>query len=168
MVFIPVLHRSWLTALVCASSLGLPAAALARPAAPSPVADACRAVLGLEPGQTQFEGCVASLSASADSLAQARAATGARQSCLNRGLKPGTAELAVCAVEGQAHVQPATVQGAPAVAPAKSYFHASNAERRHRERLACAGLGLDPTSSAFEGCVAGLASALFAADNPQN
>ncbi|MDB5459252.1 MAG: hypothetical protein JWO72_993, partial [Caulobacteraceae bacterium] len=48
----------------------------------------------------------------------------------------------------------------------KSYFYTSNRDRFRREQLACAQIGLDPVSGAFDSCVAGLRSTLFALDNP--
>jgi hypothetical protein len=48
----------------------------------------------------------------------------------------------------------------------KSYLSVSNRDQFGREQLACAELGLNPVSGAFDSCVAGLRSALFAADNP--
>ena len=146
-----------------------PAAAAAAPA--SPVAGVCRSVMGLEPGQAQFEGCMESLGGTLGRIGGDRAVVDARRACLDRGLTLGTASLAVCTVQGRGATSaraPTLVDASTAPTAAKSWFYASNPERRQRERLACASLGLDPTGSAFDSCVAGLAGALFEADNPQN
>lgn len=140
--------------------------ALARPAAPSAADDSCRMVMGLQTGEEHYVNCLQSLQASQDSLGRGRALTAAREGCLDKGFKPGSPDLAVCTLKTKA--APAPLQAVPVSSSAKSWFMASSGERHRREQLACARIGLDPTSGAFDSCVAGLASALFAADNPQN
>src|ERR1700761_1517766 len=161
-----------LLALASAASLALPAfAAQAASAPPSPVADVCRAVMGLDPGEAHFVGCVESLDGSLNAARRDRDLACSRQACVDRGLRPGTPALAVCAVEGRGAATGLTpIAADPAAAPraARSWSYAQNDERRQRERLACASLGLDPTGQAFDGCVAGLAASLFEADNPLN
>ena len=49
---------------------------------------------------------------------------------------------------------------------AKSYAYAPQSEVHRREELSCARMGMNPSSGGFAECVAGLDSALFAADNP--
>ena len=89
--------------LACAGALGLllPAAAFAAPKAPSPIAGVCQAVMGLEPGQAQFEGCSESLASSLHDIGGQSAAVDARRACLDQGLALGTSSLAVCTVQGQ-------------------------------------------------------------------
>jgi hypothetical protein len=163
------LHLLALSGALAAALPLYPAAASAAPA--SPVAGVCRTVMGLESGEAQFEGCMESLGGTLGHIGGERAVVDSRRACLDRGLALGTASLAICAVQGQnapSARTPTLVDATTAPTAAKSWFYASNRERRQRERLACASLGLDPTGSAFDSCVAGLAGALFAADNPQN
>ncbi len=144
-------------------------AASARAPAGAGVGALCSGVMRLEAGQAQFDSCVASLSDSLGRLQESRGAVAAREACAAQGLKAGTPDLALCTLNGARAAPSAavTLASAPA-AGGKSYFYASSAERHGREQEACARLGLDPTSPAFDSCVAGLASALFAADNPSN
>jgi hypothetical protein len=160
-----------LLALAGAASLALPAAAAEAAAPPSPIDTVCRAVMGLEPGEARFVGCVDSLGGSLHAAKRDQALARSREACRDRGLEAGSPALAVCAVEGRGAVAAtpiAAVDADAAPRAAKSWSYAPNGERRRRERLACASLGLDPTGQAFDGCAAGLAAALFAADNPQN
>ena len=135
----------------------------------SPLGDICGATVGLEPGQAQYDGCVASLSDSLDGVSQGRALWTAHDACLQKGLKPGSPDLAVCTLRSS-QARPADASGltlaSAAPGHAKSYFSASNRDRFHREQLACAELGLNPVAAAFDSCVAGLRSSLFEADNP--
>jgi len=97
----------------------------------------CQSSLGVQPGEAHYAGCVTSLS-------QSRAA-------LARDLTAAAREIPAVDVNG---------------ARAGSYFTASPGEVHRREAAACARIGLDPASSGFASCVAGLQSAQFAADNP--
>jgi hypothetical protein len=137
----------------------------------SRVGDICGSTVGLEPGQAQYEGCVDSLSDSLRSLTQGRAAWAAHDACLDKGLKLGSPDLAVCTLQStEAKALGATdltlANAGAARGSIKSYFSTSNRDQFRREQLACAQLGLDPVSGAFDSCVASLRSALFAADNP--
>lgn len=136
----------------------------------SGVGQICRSILGVEPGEAHYVGCVESLSASMNALGRGRALAQARGDCIDRGMRPDTPELAECVLRGSdAPVMSARIvsQTSEAGAP-KSYFYTSPRDVYRREQLSCARLGLDPTSRAFGGCVASLQSALFAADNPMN
>jgi hypothetical protein len=163
-------------ALAGAAAVSLGQAGSAR-AAPhdqrSRVGDICGSTVGLEPGQAQYDACLASLSGSLRGLSQGRAAWAAHDACLDEGLKPGSPDLAVCTLQsikakssgGSATALTLTNTSA-ARGAIRSYFSVSNGDRFRREQLGCAQLGLDPVSGAFDSCVAGLRSALFAADNP--
>ena len=140
-------------------------AALAHESQTGVIADSCRAVLGLQPGEEHYVNCMQNLQASQDDFAHGQALGLARSSCLDQGLKPGSAELAVCTLKTKTSAAPP--RAIPVSTATKSWPYASFDERREREQLACARLGLDPTSGGFDSCVAGLAAALFAADNPQ-
>jgi hypothetical protein len=126
------------------------------------VAQLCRTVIRVEPGEEHYVGCVDSLTASLTSAAQARAMQRARNECLDKGLAPASPELAEC-VLGAADPRPGS-----AAQSSRSYFYASNDEVRRREQVSCARLGLEPEGATFSSCVADLAAALFAADMPQN
>lgn len=159
---------------ICQSVLGLSPAEGSNGATIEPVNP------HLVAGTTHFQGCVASLS---DSLQQAgTSATAARAdaSCRARGLQPGSGELALCVLsamqtpagDAAASLHPAVsqAQGAPQAAglpqAAGPFFYASGRESVRREQIACAALGLEPPSAAFQGCVQGLQSTFSAIDNP--
>lgn len=136
------------------------------------VAGVCASVMRLQSGEAHYQGCLESLSRSLAGLGQSRAAQDAHEACLKRGLQPLTSDLATCTLtladSGEAH-QTLAVGAAPAIpGGTRSFFTASNPDRRSRERLACALLGLDPTREGFQGCVADLQATMFALDNPQN
>jgi hypothetical protein len=133
----------------------------------------CRSVMGLQPGSANYGGCIDSLMASARGVERGEALQSGRAACLNRGLRPGGAGFAVCELQS-AHAGPvrATDADATVIAAAeepggaRSYAYTSPGNVFRREQLSCARLGLDPADEAFASCVAGLQSALFAADNP--
>ncbi len=130
----------------------------------------CQAVMGLEPAEEHFQGCLDSLADQVRALKRARALADARDGCLGRGRPPGSPALAECEAarpEGGA-VAVATLVDADVGPSAKSYFYASPTEVRRRERMACAHLGLEPAAPGFNSCVAALQSAMFSADNPEN
>lgn len=134
----------------------------------------------LAPGTTHFQGCVASLSDSLQTADSNQTAVQADRSCRAQGLTPGSGALALCVLRSMqtasgpnaasepaaAALQPAVgdAQGAPHAAGA--FFYASAHETAQREQLACASLGLEPPSAAFQRCVSGLQSTFFAIDNP--
>jgi hypothetical protein len=168
--------RLALSALACA--FALPATgALARPApADGVVADACQSVVRVQPGTAQYDGCVESLSGSLAGIGQGRAMMRAHDACLEQGLKPGTPGLAECTLS-RADTQPASeaIKASDPAAPrmqtpggARSWFSVSRGDQGRRQQLACARVGLDPTSAAFDSCVAGLRATLFELDNPSN
>lgn len=137
------------------------------------IGQVCTAVLRVEPGEAHHAGCVESLSQSARTLEQGRAIQRAREGCLNKGFKVSSTDLSVCTLQstqtdraGAPIASASPTRAEPIPGGPKSYFYASNQDRFRREQLACAEIGLDPTSGAFGSCVAGLRATLFALDNP--
>lgn len=130
----------------------------------------CQGVMGLEPNEEHFQACLDSLADQVRALKRAREVAGARADCLGRGRPPGSPALAECeAARPEAVVSAVATPVDADVGPAvKSYFYASPTEVRRRERMACAHLGLEPAAPGFNSCVAGLQSAMFSADNPEN
>lgn len=137
----------------------------------SQIGEVCQSVMGVRPGEAHYVGCVESLSDSTHSLNHGRALAQARETCLDKGMRPDTPELARCVLGST------ETASAPAVrevsetreaGSAKSYFYASPREAHRRMEMSCATLGFDPASGAFASCVAGLQASLFAADNPLN
>jgi hypothetical protein len=132
----------------------------------------CVSSLGVRPGQAQQAGCIDSLAQSLQDLGRGDALWTARDACLGQGLTPGSSDLSVCTLrsaksdQGGLAVTLPREAAAPVPGGAKPYAYASNQDRFAREQLACAEIGLQPVSGAFDSCVASLAAALFAADNP--
>jgi hypothetical protein len=135
----------------------------------SGVGQICGSVVGAEPGQAQYVGCVQSLSDSWVHLQHSRAAAEARSDCLAQGLKPETPDLAVCELRTS---QTAPVSRIPVKAgdeaAASSYYSASPREVHQRNQMSCARMGYEPASGGFGACVASLQASQFAADNPMN
>jgi hypothetical protein len=50
--------------------------------------------------------------------------------------------------------------------PSTSYFDSSPRATARREELACASVGVDPATAAFDACVKELSSTLYAIDHP--
>jgi hypothetical protein len=162
------------------------------------VAAICRNVMGLEPSEplvwgihtgvpdldtwtSHYRGCVFSLSSSLARIDAQQAAHQAEQQCRSEGLEPGSPELAVCVLQSTRRTPNPTAasataagagppdRGLAAVKTASgSFYSASTRELSRREELACAELGLEPSSGAFESCVRNLKATFFAIDNPVN
>jgi len=137
----------------------------------SQIGQVCQSVVGVEPSEARYFACVGALSDSAKNLGRGRALQQAQGDCLSRGYRAGSPDLDVCVVQsaGQERASaPDMAMSRPMEEPglAKSYAYAPQREVHRREELSCARTGLDPSSVAFAECVAGLDSALFAADNP--
>jgi hypothetical protein len=137
----------------------------------SQIAQTCRSVVGVGPSDARYFACVGALSDSAKNSDRGRALQQARGDCLNRGYRAGSPDLDVCVVQSAGRERAATPDMAMSHAMetpglARSYAYAPQSEVHRREQLSCARTGLDPSSTAFAECVAGLDSALFAADNP--
>jgi hypothetical protein len=138
----------------------------------------CQSVIGVQPGEAHYVGCVVSLTGSLNRLGGGHALAQAREGCLRQGLRPGTPALSECVLRSdQATPLPASVASTEMAAAskvgdlgeataAKSYFYASPRDVRRRVEMSCAQLGFDPESDAFARCAASLRASLFAADNP--
>jgi hypothetical protein len=136
------------------------------------VNNVCRSVMGLSAGTSDYGACVDSLMRSARRVDRGLRLEAARASCLKQGLQSGSPDFDVCELRS-AGAQPVHAMGeGPAMIAAdnpggaKSYAYSSPENVFRREQLSCARIGLDPAERAFTVCVAGLQSALFAADNP--
>ena len=139
----------------------------------------CRSVIGVQPGESQFEGCTSSLSDSLESISRGRAVAQARNACFAQGLKPGNADLSLCLLRAAdttpdpAAVKLPDIAGMTAGIAAdpqssKSYFAVTPGMKFHREQQACAMLGFDPAFGAFASCVADLQSTLQTIDMPED
>ena len=133
----------------------------------------CQTVIRVQPGESEFDGCVSSLADSVESASRGRAVAQARDVCFEQGLKPGSADLSLCLLRaadtmpGPGTVDlPGTASVATADDPrsANSYFAVSPDTKFRREQQACARLGFDPAFAAFANCVANLQSTLQAID----
>jgi len=159
----------------------------------SRVSQICQTVMGLSPDEplssgtwlgndrldydtSHYRGCVLSLSDSLQSVVDAQVTQRADENCRARGLKPGSADLALCVLRSvnshpdSAPTQASEVTATPIsslVTPAKrSFFTVSPHETARREQAACAALGLSPAEGAFKGCVRQLDSTFYAIDHP--
>jgi hypothetical protein len=127
----------------------------------------CSSILRLEPGEAHYVGCVDSLAQAVRHMDQGRAVEEGREACLAHGAKLGSADLAVCTLQAaNPDIGPARSTAVSIPGGSKSYSYASNSDRFSREQLACAEIGLQPTSAAFDTCVVRLRATLFAVDNP--
>jgi len=172
-------HSQQATRVAIVSALSLAFASLAACAVAGPynpqnlpegqvagIEASCRSTMGLSPNTEQYQSCVDSLMDSAHGLDRGRALIDARGDCLRRGARPGP-DLNVCELQSAAAgPTPTPVSEARETRAATSYAYASPGEVIHREQLACARLGYDPTDDGFAGCVAGLRAAMFDADHP--
>jgi hypothetical protein len=135
----------------------------------------CQSVIRVRPGVGQFDGCVSSLTDSAQSISRGRAVAQARDVCFAQGLKRGSADLSLCLLKaadtrpGPDAIElpdPASVVAVMTddTQSSKSYFAVSSDTKIHREQEACARLGFDPAYAAFANCVANLQSTLQGID----
>jgi hypothetical protein len=160
----------------------------------SRVAQVCQNVMGLSPSEhliggywlgdshleywtSRYRGCMTSLSDSVQSAGDSHAKQQADRACRAKGYADGSPDLAVCVLQSarqnrdSATVQQtsASQQSAQAVPTASgSLFYASAHERRQREELACAAVGIEPTDDAFKACVNDLQNTFHAIDTPIN
>jgi len=172
-----------LTALMLASSISAAAASsdIAHSRPSDQIAYArklCSEVIGFHAGEVHFEGCVSSLADSIQSAGNEQAVTQARSRCFAQGLRPGSADLALCLLQA-ANATPASGAWTPPNDP-----HAiDNKDNRamsaqdltpspgaisDREQQACARLGFDPAFGDFASCVADLQSVVQNIDMPSN
>ena len=165
---------------------GLQAAQISR------VEAVCQNVMGLNPSErlvggywlgdshldywtSRYRGCVTSLSDSVQGVGDAQAKQQADRACRAKGYADGSPDLALCVLQtarqtqGTESAAGATVsqQRAQALPGASgSLFYASAHERRQREELACAAVGIEPTGDAFKACVNDLQKTFHAIDTP--
>ncbi len=159
----------------------------------SRVSQICQTVMGLSPDEaltggnwlgndrldydtSHYRGCVLSLSDSLQSVVDAQVTRKADESCRAKGLKPGSADLALCVLRSVNSNPVSAATQAPEVAetpinalvtPAKhSFYAASPRETARREQAACAALGLSPAEGAFKSCVRELDGTFYAIDHP--
>ncbi|HKT72121.1 MAG TPA: hypothetical protein VJQ47_04475 [Steroidobacteraceae bacterium] len=157
------------------------------------VAEICQKVMGLSPSEpldggnwlgndrldywtSHYRGCVLSLSDSVQKVADEKIAQRADEDCRAKGLKEGTANLALCVLrtvnDHPASAAPSAammVSVSDEIPPvAKSYFRASPGETVRREKVACAALGFEPTQGTFQSCVKGLDDTFYSIDHPVN
>jgi hypothetical protein len=160
----------------------------------SRVAEVCQNVMGLSPAErliggnwvgdsrldywtSRYRGCVTSLSDSVQNVGDAQAKQQADRTCRAKGYADGSPDLALCVLQtarqtpdpATAQQTPVSQQGAEAAPTASgSLFYASAHERRRREELACAAVGIEPTGGAFKACVNDLQNTFHAIDTPIN
>jgi hypothetical protein len=160
----------------------------------SRVAQVCQNVMGLSPSErliggnwlgdshldywtNRYLGCVTSLSDSVQSFSDTQAKQQADRACRAKGYADGSPDLALCVLQSARQAQaaqsaqqaPVSQQGAEALPTASgSLFYASAHERRRREELACAAMGIEPTGDAFKACVNDLQNTFHAIDTPIN
>jgi hypothetical protein len=158
----------------------------------SRVVDVCQTVMGLSPAErliggnwlgdsrldywtSRYRGCVTSLSDSVQNVGDAQARQEADRACRAKGYADGSPDLALCVLQSSRQAQvigntpqaPARQQGAEKLPGASgSLFYASAHERRQREELACAAVGIEPTGAAFKACVNDLQNTFHAIDTP--
>ena len=151
----------------------------------------CQTVMGLSPKErltggdwrgegerleyltSHYRGCVTSLSDSALDITASQASTQADAQCRSRGYANGSPDLALCVLENKDRLRSAPgpdsiVANNTVALPAASgsFFYARPGDTRRREEVACAALGLEPSSGGFGACVKSLDDIFFAIDNP--
>ena len=120
-----------------------------------------------------YRGCIVSLSDSLQSALDVEISRQAVDNCHAKGLESGSADMALCVLEGR-HPNRASEQPVSTVtvlAPARSsgsFFYASPHELNRREETACASLGLEPDQAGFGRCVKDLKDTFSSIDNPMS
>lgn len=133
----------------------------------------------LDPGENHYEGCIASLSESLQSMNSRQALAGADANCRAQGYGQDTPGLAECVLNSQgqrrasAGVADQAAYARPSAAglvgvKANSFYTARPHEVSLRERQACAQLGLNPLYGAFDNCVSNMDWTFYWIDNPHN
>ena len=125
---------------------------------------------------SHYRGCVLALSDAVINNTRADTADEAHKSCEAKGFKVGTPDYGSCMLTAMRQASPnATAkEAANLAAPAKgegsqpltSYFNSSSRVTARREELACASVGVDPATPAFEACVRELDRIFYAIDHP--
>lgn len=183
----------------CATLLGCASAAAYDPdhlgtARVTRIAEICQTTLGLSPKEppvlgvylgsphldrevSHYQVCIASLSDSVLDQAEQAVASEAHRQCRDKGLSPGSEDLAVCILQrveaDSQHTVASAFNGTVMreeksyqSRPVQSFFYASPRETRHRVELACARLGLEPPYGDFAKCVKLMNNNFYAIDNP--
>jgi hypothetical protein len=157
----------------------------------SRVAQVCQNVMGLSPSErliggewlgdshldywtSRYRGCLTSLSDSVQNLGDLQAKQQADRACRAKGYADGSSDLALCVLQSAQAQGPLSAQQPAASQPraealptaSGSLFYASAHERRRREELACAAVGIEPVGDAFKACVNDLQNTFHAIDNP--
>ena len=140
----------------------------------SRVAQVCQNVMGLSPSErliggnwvgdshldywtSRYRGCLTSLSDSVQNVGDVRVKQQADRACRAKGYVDGSPDLALCVLQSArqtrgsegAQQTPVSQPSAQALPTASgSLFYASAHERRQREELACAAVGIEPTEGA--------------------
>jgi hypothetical protein len=118
----------------------------------------------LDPGENNFEGCVASLSDVVRTMDSADVTARAGADCRGRGLAVGTPALAECVWSARNQVAAGgDPVGGPLPAPRArgSFYAASTPEIGRREQEACVELGLVPGTASHEACVAHISDIFY-------
>lgn len=156
----------------------------------SRVADVCQNVMGLSPAErlvggewlgdsrldywtSRYRGCVTSLSDSVRNAGDSQAKQEADRDCRAKGYASGSPDLALCVLQSARDRRPVEAAQAasqhsaePLPTASGSLFYATSHERRRREELACAAVGIEPTGDAFKACVNDLQNTFHAIDTP--
>jgi hypothetical protein len=179
------LHRNVTIALIGALAFtGLTTYAQAKSdAAINPVSSQsgqiCQAIIGVQPTDYHFAGCVASLNGSLQSSRHDDAVARAQSDCFKQGLKPHSADLSLCLLKADdtnsstdmdrsSDESGIAASGLSYPEAVGSYTSVSFDAVFHREKEACARLGIDPDSGAFVGCVSSLQDQLQKLDSPSS
>jgi hypothetical protein len=126
----------------------------------------CTNVMGFRNHDAYFLACQDSLSHSLARRDAAYRMMASDDACSHQGLKPGSAALATCMLEGD-HAASAPPAPQPvafsteATEAGRSYYDVNNGVKFQRERYSCAQLGLMPNGGLFGQCVASLEGALL-------
>jgi hypothetical protein len=147
--------------------------------APNQSRQICQTVIGVQPTDFHFAGCVASLKDSFQSARHEDATARAQSDCFRRGLKPHSADLSLCLLkaedakagpdaDGPSDASGTVISGMGYTEGVGPYRSASFDVVLHREQQACARLGIDPDSGDFTSCVSGLQDQLQKIDIPSN
>jgi hypothetical protein len=142
------------------------------------VSGVCEKVMGLSPRDMsgQYKGCVDDLSdivAARDADSQG---LGAESTCQQKGLAAGSTELYECMVQtvdtkGRGGASLTQANYSPKIADPSSLPQSSSlagvspSERLHRERMACAAIGLDPVTASFNACVNNMSDKFYEINN---
>jgi hypothetical protein len=117
----------------------------------------CGSTVGLSPDDPHYGVCVYSLSAQTEEQNRIAQLAKADTQCREDGAASG-APLALCVLDRTRVPAPATVLQPPA--------HAVGADIGQRQQIACAQIGLDPASGAFDACVAEMRDGFAKVDAP--